>query len=130
MNIIIFYVYISLGPLIALHLKYNTLVNYKTSDTALCKMYYGLDWMDISQTVTTQEHLKELIKNVRYSKHFQALEVSRQDQLIYVGHSMGTTSFWVMMNWRPWMNQKVDLSNVLWSTVHIRVFQKNTFLRK
>merc|ERR1719228_1365 len=39
----------------------------------------------------------------------RALEVSRQEQLIYVGHSMGTTSFWVMMNWRPWMNQKVRL---------------------
>ena len=39
--------------------------------------------------------------------HLQALEVSRQAQLVYVGHSMGTTSFWVMMNWRPWMNQKV-----------------------
>ena len=39
--------------------------------------------------------------------HLQALEVSGQAQLAYVGHSMGTTSFWVMMNWRPWMNQKV-----------------------
>jgi len=39
----------------------------------------------------------------------RALEASRQEQLIYVGHSMGTTSFWVMMNWRPWMNQKVRL---------------------
>ena len=37
----------------------------------------------------------------------QALEVSGQAQLVYVGHSMGTTSFWVMMNWRPWMNHKV-----------------------
>ena len=34
-NIIIFFVYISLGPAMALHLKYNTLVNYNTSDTAL-----------------------------------------------------------------------------------------------
>ena len=47
-------------------------------------------------------------KKGQYSKLFQALEVSGQDQLIYVGHSMGTTSFWVMMNWRPWMNQKVS----------------------
>ena len=35
------------------------------------------------------------------------LEQTGQEQLSYVGHSMGTTSFWVMMNWRPWMNSKV-----------------------
>ena len=37
----------------------------------------------------------------------QVLERSGQEQVTYIGHSMGTTSFWVMMNMRPWMNEKV-----------------------
>jgi lysosomal acid lipase/cholesteryl ester hydrolase len=38
-----------------------------------------------------------------------ALGISGAEQLTYVGHSMGTTAFWVMMNWRPWMNSKIGL---------------------
>ena len=49
--------------------------------------------------------------------------MSRQDQLIYVGHSMGTTSFWVMMNWRPWMNQKVDLLLMLEMMTYFQCLQ-------
>ena len=37
----------------------------------------------------------------------QVLERTGQEQVTYIGHSMGTTSFWVMMNMRPWMNTKV-----------------------
>jgi len=37
------------------------------------------------------------------------LGTTRQQKFIYVGHSMGTTAFWVMMNNKPWMNSKVTL---------------------
>lgn len=37
------------------------------------------------------------------------MERTGQEQLTYIGHSMGTTSFWVMMNMRPWMNAKIRL---------------------
>ena len=40
----------------------------------------------------------------------QVLERTGQEQVTYIGHSMGTTSFWVMMNMRPWMNAKVRLA--------------------
>jgi len=37
------------------------------------------------------------------------LELTRQEKLTYIGHSMGTMAFWVMMNHWPWMNAKVRL---------------------
>jgi len=37
------------------------------------------------------------------------LHVTRQEKLTYIGHSMGTMTFWIMMNSRPWMNAKVRL---------------------
>ncbi|KAA0184174.1 hypothetical protein HAZT_HAZT009875 [Hyalella azteca] len=36
-----------------------------------------------------------------------ALNVTQQDQLYYVGFSMGTTVFFTMMNYHPEYNQKV-----------------------
>ena len=30
-----------------------------------------------------------------------------QQQVIYLGHSMGTMAVWIMINSRPWMNAKV-----------------------
>lgn len=35
------------------------------------------------------------------------LEVTSSSRLVYIGHSMGTMAFWIMMNLRPWMNSKV-----------------------
>ena len=35
------------------------------------------------------------------------LELTGQEKLSYIGHSMGTMTFWIMMNSRPWMNAKV-----------------------
>jgi len=35
------------------------------------------------------------------------LELTRQEKLTYIGHSMGTMTFWIMMNHWPWMNAKV-----------------------
>jgi len=37
------------------------------------------------------------------------LELTRQEKLTYIGHSMGTMAFWVMMNNWPRMNAKVRL---------------------
>jgi len=37
------------------------------------------------------------------------LHLTRQEKLTYIGHSMGTMTFWIMMNSRPWMNAKVRL---------------------
>jgi len=37
------------------------------------------------------------------------LEVTSSSRLVYIGHSMGTMAFWIMMNLRPWMNSKVKL---------------------
>ena len=40
-----------------------------------------------------------------------------RDKLIYIGHSMGTTMFWVAMETHPELNQKIQLmvSGVAWS---------------
>ena len=38
------------------------------------------------------------------------LELTRQEKLTYIGHSMGTMAFWVMMNRWPRMNAKVKLT--------------------
>ena len=35
------------------------------------------------------------------------LELTGQEKLSYIGHSMGTMTFWIMMNRWPWMNAKV-----------------------
>ena len=35
------------------------------------------------------------------------LSLTGQKQLIFIGHSMGTMAFWIMMNARPWMNARV-----------------------
>ena len=35
------------------------------------------------------------------------LDLTKQERLTYIGHSMGTMTFWIMMNSRPWMNAKV-----------------------
>ena len=32
-----------------------------------------------------------------------------RDKLIYIGHSMGTTMFWVAMETHPELNQKIQL---------------------
>ena len=40
------------------------------------------------------------------------LHVTRQEKLTYIGHSMGTMTFWIMMNSRPWMNAKVQLKRL------------------
>jgi lysosomal acid lipase/cholesteryl ester hydrolase len=32
-----------------------------------------------------------------------------RDKLIYIGHSMGTTMFWVAMETHPELNQKIEL---------------------
>jgi len=37
------------------------------------------------------------------------LELTGQEKLTYIGHSMGTMTFWIMMNHWPWMNAKVRL---------------------
>ena len=37
------------------------------------------------------------------------LHLTKQEKLTYIGHSMGTMAFWIMMNSRPWMNAKVQL---------------------
>jgi len=34
---------------------------------------------------------------------------TKKEQLIFVGHSMGTMAFWIMMDKKPWMNAKVQL---------------------
>ena len=39
----------------------------------------------------------------------EVLRVSGKEQLTYVGHSMGTTAFWVMMNNHPHFNSVVSL---------------------
>ena len=36
------------------------------------------------------------------------LDLTKQKKLTYIGHSMGTMAFWIMMNSRPWMNAKVE----------------------
>ena len=38
------------------------------------------------------------------------LELTRQEKLTYIGHSMGTMTFWIMMNHCSWMNAKVKLA--------------------
>ena len=35
------------------------------------------------------------------------LALTTSTRLVYIGHSMGTMAFWIMMNLRPWMNSKV-----------------------
>lgn len=42
-----------------------------------------------------------------------ALAVSGQQDLYYVGHSMGTTMFWIAMAERPEYNQKIRLMSAL-----------------
>ena len=37
------------------------------------------------------------------------LSLTGQKQLTFIGHSMGTMAFWVMMNARPWMNASVRI---------------------
>jgi lysosomal acid lipase/cholesteryl ester hydrolase len=37
------------------------------------------------------------------------LAITGRQRLIYIGHSMGTLAFWIMMNVRPEMNAKVEL---------------------
>ena len=42
------------------------------------------------------------------------LTLTGQKQLTFIGHSMGTMAFWVMMNARPWMNASVrTIPNIL-----------------
>ena len=40
------------------------------------------------------------------------LDLTKQERLTYIGHSMGTMTFWIMMNSRPWMNAKVQLKRL------------------
>ena len=40
------------------------------------------------------------------------LHLTKQEKLTYIGHSMGTMAFWVMMNSRPWMNAKVQIKKM------------------
>ena len=41
------------------------------------------------------------------------LKVTKQDQIFYVGHSMGTTGFMVMANERPEYQDKIYLASFL-----------------
>merc|ERR1711962_33506 len=43
----------------------------------------------------------------------RTLDITGQEKLFYIGHSMGTTGFMVMSNMRPEMNEKVELANFL-----------------
>ena len=43
----------------------------------------------------------------------KTLDTTGQEKLFYIGHSMGTTSFMVMSNMRPEMNDKIELANLL-----------------
>ena len=43
----------------------------------------------------------------------KTLETTGQEKLFYVGHSMGTTAFMVMPNFRPEMMDKVELASFL-----------------
>ena len=36
------------------------------------------------------------------------LELTKKERLSYIGHSMGTMAFWIMMNHWPCMNTKVE----------------------
>lgn len=37
------------------------------------------------------------------------LAKTSRDGLVYIGHSMGTTMFWVAMETRPELNDKIEL---------------------
>ena len=43
----------------------------------------------------------------------KALETTKQEKLFYVGHSMGTTSFFAMAASQPDMQAKIHLANLL-----------------
>ena len=43
----------------------------------------------------------------------KVMQVTRQDKLFYVGHSMGTTGFFVMANKHPEMMDHIVLANLL-----------------
>ena len=43
----------------------------------------------------------------------KTLETTGQKKLFYLGHSMGTTTFMVMTNMRPEMNEKIELASLL-----------------
>jgi pimeloyl-ACP methyl ester carboxylesterase len=48
-----------------------------------------------------QEDLPAMLEHV--------LATTGRQRLVYIGHSMGTTAFWIMMNARPEMNASVEL---------------------
>ena len=43
----------------------------------------------------------------------KVLEITKQDQLSYVGHSMGTTGFMAMAATKPEMRDKILVANLL-----------------
>ena len=43
----------------------------------------------------------------------KVLEVSGQERIFYLGHSMGTTGFMVFANEHPEMQEKIILANLL-----------------
>jgi len=47
------------------------------------------------------------------------LQFIQQDKLSYVGHSQGTTSFWIAMETNPDLNEKIDIMFALGPVAHL-----------
>ena len=47
------------------------------------------------------------------------LDLTKKTKLTYIGHSMGTMAFWIMMNSRPWMNAKVQSTKKRGNSIEI-----------
>ena len=47
------------------------------------------------------------------------LQFIQQDKLSYVGHSQGTTSFWIAMETNPDLNEKIEIMFALGPVAHL-----------
>jgi lysosomal acid lipase/cholesteryl ester hydrolase len=64
------------------------------------KEFWGFSWNEIG--------IYDVPANIDH-----ALKVTGQESLYYVGHSMGTTSIWVLLSERPEYNAKIKLMSAL-----------------
>jgi pimeloyl-ACP methyl ester carboxylesterase len=69
------------------------------------KEFWSYSWHEIG--------IYDVAANIDY-----ALAVTGQESLYYVGHSMGTTTIWVLLSQKPEYNQKIRLMSALAPVAH------------